>query len=145
MLFCFMTLFWCHSDLHRGVLGYYYRADANQNGGRHHDEYKPMDACPTQHPARCGTAGVLCSSTTDRRSDRAGAISSELLLIVPATLAVNSVVSMLYIMVNIQILPRIVESDRQISALTITAGIGNLVAVIGQTCGGYIWDRSSAL
>lgn len=71
------------------------------------------------------------------------AISSELLLIVPATLAVNSVVSMLYIMVNIQLLSRIVGPDRQISALTITAGTRNLAAVIGQTCGGYIWDRSS--
>lgn len=71
------------------------------------------------------------------------AFSSELLLIVPVTLAVNSVVSMLYIMVNIQILSRIVGPDRQISALTITAGTRNLAAVIGQTCGGYIWDRSS--
>lgn len=64
-------------------------------------------------------------------------------IIIISTLFTNSVISMLYIMVNMKVINEIIDSDYQLTALTITTGIRSLAAVIGQTFGGQLIDRYS--
>ncbi len=64
-------------------------------------------------------------------------------IIITATLTINSVVSMLFIMINIKIINEIIDSNNQLTALTITAGVRSLAAVIGQTIGGRLIDLYS--
>ena len=71
------------------------------------------------------------------------AVSTSHILIILATLLTNSVVSMLFIMINMKVISELIDADHQVSALTITSGIRSLAAVIGQTISGYLIDRYS--
>lgn len=61
-------------------------------------------------------------------------------VIIAATLLTNSVVSMLYIMVNMKVINEIIDTNHQLSALTVTTGVRSLAAVVGQTIGGRLID-----
>lgn len=64
-------------------------------------------------------------------------------IIIIATLTINSVVSMLFIMINMKVINEIIDSNHQLTALTATTGVRSLAAVIGQTIGGRLIDLYS--
>lgn len=64
-------------------------------------------------------------------------------LIIIVTLLVNSVASMLYIMINMKIIKEIMNEQYQLTALSLTTSVRSLSAITGQMIGGKIIDNYS--
>lgn len=71
------------------------------------------------------------------------ALFNSYVIIIIVTLATNSVVSMLYIMINMKVISELIDSNHQLTALTVITGVRSLAAVVSQTIGGQIIDLYS--